>query len=158
MKRVNPVVSAAPEQAFTGRPMGTIRRPGAICRSDARRLVSGQIVVNQRRAWSLACCVIWTCERISAIGEKRFVNDGIYGDIMMRLQVLAFLALMLCLFNAGDTQAAEVVLRLSVQQAASEPIGQNILSFKREVEAGTNGTVKIEIAGKGQVIPDHQVP
>jgi C4-dicarboxylate-binding protein DctP len=77
---------------------------------------------------------------------------------MMRLQVLAFLTLTLCLFNAGDTQAAEAVLRLSVQQAASEPIGQNILSFKREVEAKTNGTVKIEIAGNGQIIPDHLVP
>ncbi len=76
----------------------------------------------------------------------------------MRLQTLSVLALLCGLFTAGGAQAEEIRLRLSVQQAASEPIGQNAVAFKNEVETATGGAVKVDVTSGGQLVPGHEVP
>ncbi len=76
----------------------------------------------------------------------------------MQLRVLSVIALLFCLFSSGNARAAEIVLRLSLEQASSEPIGQNILSFKREVEAATGGAVKITVIDKGRLVSGHDTP
>jgi C4-dicarboxylate-binding protein DctP len=76
----------------------------------------------------------------------------------MRMQTLPVFALVFCLLASGDARAAEIRLRLSVQQAASEPIGQNILGFKNEVESATGGAVAVDVTDGGRLVPGHEVP
>lgn len=76
----------------------------------------------------------------------------------MRLSALLFLGMIFALGWPTHARAAGTVLRLTMQQSASDPIGQTILRFKREVERETGGTLTIEVHDKGQLYPDYQVP
>jgi C4-dicarboxylate-binding protein DctP len=76
----------------------------------------------------------------------------------MRLQTLSILVLLSGLFTAGGAQAAEIRLRLSVQQSASGPIGQNVIGFKNEVETATGGAVMVDVTSGGHLVPSHEVP
>jgi C4-dicarboxylate-binding protein DctP len=74
----------------------------------------------------------------------------------MRLLMALFLTAFL--FPVVTARADETVLRLTLQQSAADPVGENVLSFKREVEGKTRGAVKVEIFDKGQFYQDYQVP
>ncbi len=53
---------------------------------------------------------------------------------------------------------AETTLRLSLQLPLTHPLGQNVSSFKEEVERETNGEIKIEIFPSAQLFKDKEVP
>lgn len=71
-----------------------------------------------------------------------------------------FAMLAVCLpaiFYAGSA-AAETLLRLSLQFPIEHMVGQNLITFKEEVERETNGSVKIEIYPSAQLFKDNEVP
>ncbi|WP_421781662.1 TRAP transporter substrate-binding protein DctP [Kiloniella litopenaei] len=53
---------------------------------------------------------------------------------------------------------AETTLRLTLQLPLKHPLGQNISSFKEEVEKESNGELKIEIFPSAQLFKDKEVP
>jgi len=61
---------------------------------------------------------------------------------------------------AGTTgmAAAATTLRVTLQLPIKHHLGQNMLAFKREVEAKTNGRIKIEIFPSAQLYKDKEVP
>lgn len=75
----------------------------------------------------------------------------------MRLITVFTLAALL-FSSEGGTFAEELVLRLTLQQSVTDPVGNNILTFKHEIEDKTHGMVKLEIFDKGQFYQDYQVP
>ncbi|HZV20818.1 MAG TPA: TRAP transporter substrate-binding protein DctP [Hyphomicrobiales bacterium] len=75
----------------------------------------------------------------------------------MRFFRLAALAISLCFF-ARSSAAEDVLLRISLHKSANDPIGQNLLEFKQEVEAATKGAVKIDIYDNARFYLDYQVP
>lgn len=77
---------------------------------------------------------------------------------MMRFWVFVFFIILPSFIAASGSRAEETVLRFTLQQALTDPVGKNILEFKQEVEAKAKGTLKIEILDKGQLYPDYQVP
>jgi C4-dicarboxylate-binding protein DctP len=76
----------------------------------------------------------------------------------MRLLVYLFFSIVCAILPVSGLRAGQTVLRLTLQQSVSDPIGQNIIGFKKEIEAKTNGSLKIEVLDKGQLYPDYQVP
>ena len=76
----------------------------------------------------------------------------------MQFLRLATAAVLATQFIAGAAVAEDVLLRITLQQPLSNPIGQNLQDFKREVEAGTNGAVKVDIYDKAKFYLDYQVP
>lgn len=53
---------------------------------------------------------------------------------------------------------AETTLRLTLQLPLKHPLGQNISSFKEEVEKESNGELKIEVFPSAQLFKDKEVP
>jgi C4-dicarboxylate-binding protein DctP len=76
----------------------------------------------------------------------------------MRLLALLFLSIAGAIVPMLGARANETVLRLTLQQSSDDPIGQNILRFKREVETKSKGALKIQVLDKGQFYQDYQVP
>ncbi|WP_120496524.1 TRAP transporter substrate-binding protein DctP [Kiloniella sp. EL199] len=58
----------------------------------------------------------------------------------------------------ASTAHAETTLRLTLQLPLKHPLGQNISSFKEEVEKESNGDLKIEIFPSAQLFKDKEVP
>jgi len=75
---------------------------------------------------------------------------------MKRLPFVAALLTALSLF-AAPVQA-EKTLRITLQLPIKHHLGQNLLDFKKEVEANTNGSLKIEIYPSAQLYKDKEVP
>ncbi|NQV84877.1 MAG: TRAP transporter substrate-binding protein DctP [Rhodospirillales bacterium] len=59
---------------------------------------------------------------------------------------------------AMPAMAAEKTLRISLQLPLKHHLGQNLLDFKKEVEAKTKGALKIEIYPSAQLYKDKAVP
>lgn len=76
----------------------------------------------------------------------------------MRFSVYLLLLFAFPIFPPSPVLAAPKVLRLTLQQSINDPVGQNIVDFKKEIEAKTKGALKIEVLDKGQLYPDYQVP
>jgi C4-dicarboxylate-binding protein DctP len=76
----------------------------------------------------------------------------------MRSQLLLFFSIVSAIVPILAARADETVLRLTLQQSSDDPIGQNILKFKREVETKSKGALKIQVLDKGQFYQDYQVP
>jgi C4-dicarboxylate-binding protein DctP len=75
----------------------------------------------------------------------------------MRFRLLAAFAILSQLIaSPGFTE--EVLLRITLHQPASSPIGQNLLEFKRDVEERTKGGLKISLYDKAEFYLDYQVP
>lgn len=76
----------------------------------------------------------------------------------MSVRTLVFLALFVSQVMAWPAVGEETLLRISLQLSASDPIGENLFDFKRDVEAGTKGAVKVEIYDQAKFYLDYQVP
>jgi len=72
--------------------------------------------------------------------------------MMIGLLAAAALAGSMTVANAGTT------LRVTLQLPIKHHLGQNMTDFKKEVEAKTNGAVKIEIYPSAQLYKDKEVP
>ncbi|WP_424986463.1 TRAP transporter substrate-binding protein DctP [Microbulbifer sp. S227A] len=55
-------------------------------------------------------------------------------------------------------QAAETTMRISLQLPLKSHLGQNLLAFKQEVEASSNGDITVEIYDSAQLYKDKEVP
>jgi C4-dicarboxylate-binding protein DctP len=75
----------------------------------------------------------------------------------MRSRALSILVAFLYMAIAGVAAAQPKTLRLSLQVSASDPIGQNVTDFAREVEARTSGAVKIELHDKASLYEENEV-
>jgi C4-dicarboxylate-binding protein DctP len=71
-------------------------------------------------------------------------------------KLLLMLSLMLWMPGPGAL-AQTTTLRLALPVAADSPTGQNIREFARQVQAQTNGAVKIEILGSDQAYDERGV-
>ncbi|WP_038035420.1 TRAP transporter substrate-binding protein DctP [Thermopetrobacter sp. TC1] len=76
---------------------------------------------------------------------------------MIRRTMLGLLAAAAIAGQAVMAQA-ETVLRVTLQLPIKHHLGQNMLDFKKEVEAKTNGEIKIEIYPSAQLYKDKEVP
>jgi C4-dicarboxylate-binding protein DctP len=76
----------------------------------------------------------------------------------MQFLPLAFAALLSSQFIASAVLAEDILLRITLQQPLSNPIGQNLQEFQRDVEAGTQGAIKVGIYDKAKFYLDYQVP
>jgi len=75
----------------------------------------------------------------------------------MKKIVFAALAVFLTTAIASQAQAAKT-LRLTLQLPMTHHLGQNVQDFKEEVEAATNGEIRIEIYPSAQLYKDKEVP
>lgn len=64
----------------------------------------------------------------------------------------------LALAGATLTAVAETTLRVTLQLPLKHHLGQNMLEFKKEVEAKSGGDLKIEIFPSAQLYKDKEVP
>ena len=64
----------------------------------------------------------------------------------------------LALAGASLSVAAETTLRVTLQLPLKHHLGQNMLDFKKEVEAKSEGDLKIEIFPSAQLYKDKEVP
>ena len=64
----------------------------------------------------------------------------------------------LALAGASLSVAAETTLRVTLQLPLKHHLGQNMLDFKKEVEAKSAGDLKIEIFPSAQLYKDKEVP
>jgi len=64
----------------------------------------------------------------------------------------------LALVGASLSVAAETTLRVTLQLPLKHHLGQNMLDFKKEVEAKSEGDLKIEIFPSAQLYKDKEVP
>ena len=76
----------------------------------------------------------------------------------MRLPALLILGLACVGVSPTGARADNTVLRLTMQQAVDDPIGEIIIRFKNEVERESKGALTIDVHDKGQLYPDYQVP
>jgi C4-dicarboxylate-binding protein DctP len=76
----------------------------------------------------------------------------------MEFRALTFMAVLAGQFVTGNVSADEVLLRISLQQSVSDPVGQNLSEFKREVETSTKAAVKVDIYDNAKFYLDYQVP
>lgn len=61
-------------------------------------------------------------------------------------------------FGAAGALHAETLLRLTLQFPIEHQIGVNLQNFAKDVEDGTDGSVKIEIYPSAQLFKDNEVP
>ncbi|MEM9443141.1 MAG: C4-dicarboxylate ABC transporter substrate-binding protein, partial [Pseudomonadota bacterium] len=54
--------------------------------------------------------------------------------------------------------AADLTARISLQLPLKSHLGQNLLMFKEEVEASSNGSIAVEIYDSAQLYKDKEVP
>lgn len=73
-------------------------------------------------------------------------------------KLLAACATGLLALGTPSTLYAETLLRLTLQFPIEHPVGQNLLAFAEDVEAGTNGSVRIEVYPSAQLFKDNEVP
>tara|TARA_R110000868_G_scaffold165328_7_gene398883 strand:+ start:14972 stop:15970 length:999 start_codon:yes stop_codon:yes gene_type:complete len=59
---------------------------------------------------------------------------------------------------ASVANAADLTLRISLQLPLKSHLGQNLLMFKNEVEAKSNGDIAVEIYDSAQLYKDKEVP
>ncbi len=59
---------------------------------------------------------------------------------------------------ASPVMAAETTLRISLQLPMKSHLGQNLLMFKDEVEAKSNGDIEVQIYDSAQLYKDSEVP
>jgi len=64
----------------------------------------------------------------------------------------------LALAGSAFGAAAETTLRVTLQLPIKHHLGQNMLAFKKEVEAKSGGDIKIEIYPSAQLYKDKEVP
>ncbi len=64
----------------------------------------------------------------------------------------------LALAGSAVGAAAQTTLRVTLQLPIKHHLGQNMLDFKKEVEAKSNGDLKIEIYPSAQLYKDKEVP
>ncbi len=64
------------------------------------------------------------------------------------------MSVMVCV--AGAT--AETTLRITLQLPITAPLGQNLVTFKAQVEAASGGDIKVEIYPSAQLFTDKEVP
>ena len=57
-----------------------------------------------------------------------------------------------------SAQAAETTLRISLQLPLKSHLGQNLVLFKDEVEARSDGEIAVEIYDSAQLYKDKEVP
>ncbi len=71
-----------------------------------------------------------------------------------------FIGLLAAAAVAGSAIASQAAttLRVTLQLPIKHHLGQNMLDFKKEVEAKTNGEIKIEIYPSAQLYKDKEVP
>ncbi|MBN2906040.1 MAG: TRAP transporter substrate-binding protein DctP [Rhodobacteraceae bacterium] len=60
--------------------------------------------------------------------------------------------------SALSAQAADTTLRISLQLPLKSHLGQNLVLFKDEVEAASNGDIAVEIYDSAQLYKDNEVP
>jgi len=69
--------------------------------------------------------------------------------------------LALTVFLAGQSmvaQAADLTVRISLQLPLKSHLGQNLVLFKDQVEAKSNGSISVEIYDSAQLYKDKEVP
>ena len=66
--------------------------------------------------------------------------------------LIAGLALMIV--AVGQSLAADLTARISLQLPLKSHLGQNLLMFKEEVEAASNGSIAVEIYDSAQLYKD----
>ena len=71
-------------------------------------------------------------------------------------RLLAAFALLGSLPMAAN--AADLTARISLQLPLKSHLGQNLLMFKEEVEAASNGSIEVEIYDSAQLYKDKEVP
>ncbi len=64
----------------------------------------------------------------------------------------------LALAGSAISATAQTTLRVTLQLPIKHHLGQNMLDFKKEVEAKSNGDLKIEIYPSAQLYKDKEVP
>ncbi|TCO70266.1 TRAP transporter substrate-binding protein DctP [Rhodovulum euryhalinum] len=60
--------------------------------------------------------------------------------------------------GAFGAEAAETTLRITLQLPLKSHLGQNLVLFKNEVEAASNGEIAVEIYDSAQLYKDNEVP
>jgi C4-dicarboxylate-binding protein DctP len=73
-------------------------------------------------------------------------------------RVIALATLLLLAFSINAPADAKRTLRLSLQLPLRSLVGQNLVSFKEEVEAATRGELEIQIFDSAQLFNDKVVP
>ena len=54
--------------------------------------------------------------------------------------------------------AADVTMKISIQLPMKSHLGQNLLLFKNDVEAKSNGEIEVQIYDSAQLYKDKEVP
>ncbi len=75
-----------------------------------------------------------------------------------KVRVLVVAAALAIAAAAQPAQAADRVLRVTLQLPLESHIGQNLVMFKDEVESGTNGAVEVQIIDSARLFKDMEVP
>ncbi len=78
--------------------------------------------------------------------------------LAIQFRALVLISLLANQLIPGTAAAEEVLLRITLQQPARDPVGQNLGEFKSEVEAKTKGTVKVDVYDNAKFYLDYQVP
>lgn len=73
------------------------------------------------------------------------------------LKVFAMIGLLVAAMAVPAT-ARQTVLRITLQLPLASHIGQNLLMFKNEVEADSNGDIEVQIFDSAQLYRDSEVP
>ncbi len=73
-------------------------------------------------------------------------------------RALAAAAALVLAAAAWPAQAAETVLRITLQLPLDSHIGQNLVRFKQEVESRSNGAIEVQIFDSAQLFRDKDVP
>ncbi|MEM8878463.1 MAG: TRAP transporter substrate-binding protein DctP [Pseudomonadota bacterium] len=81
----------------------------------------------------------------------------------MRKSLLAFAASAFALASApfwaiSSANAADTILRISLQLPLASHLGQNLLLFEEEVEKASGGTIDVQIFDSAQLYKDKEVP
>lgn len=66
--------------------------------------------------------------------------------------------LVLTIVAVGQSLAADLTARISLQLPLKSHLGQNLLMFKEEVETVSNGSIAVEIYDSAQLYKDKEVP
>lgn len=72
--------------------------------------------------------------------------------------IAAFAGLALTAALAAPAFSADVTARISLQLPLTSHLGQNLMLFKQEVEANSNGEIAVEIYDSAQLYKDKEVP
>ena len=73
-------------------------------------------------------------------------------------RIASLLAGLLLAASLAGAASAETTLRISLQLPLKSHLGQNLLLFKEEVEAASQGEISVEIFDSAQLFKDKEVP